>query len=165
MVYQLIEVEWRLYASVNYAIIGSDNGLSPEGAKPLSDQCLNIVHRTLGNKVQWNCNKNTTISIKYSVFKMSPAKCRPFCLGLNVLVTTHNTCGTWLPINAELGVYYMSKSNSWRDFPHDDLKLISKWGSFMIPNLSMSRNSYISSFCSWDWEFFIKIWPSFFQFC
>ena len=25
----LIEAEWRIYASVNYAIIGSDNGLSP----------------------------------------------------------------------------------------------------------------------------------------
>ena len=26
---QLIEAEWRIYVSVNYAIIGSDNGLSP----------------------------------------------------------------------------------------------------------------------------------------
>ena len=27
---QLIEAEWRIYASVNYAIIDSDNGLSPD---------------------------------------------------------------------------------------------------------------------------------------
>ena len=26
---QLIEAEWRIYASVNYTIIGSDNGLLP----------------------------------------------------------------------------------------------------------------------------------------
>ena len=26
---QLIEAEWRLYASLNYDIIGLDNGLSP----------------------------------------------------------------------------------------------------------------------------------------
>ena len=27
--HQLIEAEWRIYTSVNYTIIGSDNGLSP----------------------------------------------------------------------------------------------------------------------------------------
>ena len=26
---QLIEAEWRIYASLNWVIIGSDNGLSP----------------------------------------------------------------------------------------------------------------------------------------
>ena len=26
---ELIEAEWRIYAPVNYTIIGSDNGLSP----------------------------------------------------------------------------------------------------------------------------------------
>ena len=29
VLYELIEAEWRIYASVNWATIGSDNGLSP----------------------------------------------------------------------------------------------------------------------------------------
>ena len=28
--YQLIETEWHIYASLSQAIIGSDNGLSPD---------------------------------------------------------------------------------------------------------------------------------------
>ena len=31
----LIEAEWRVYASVNYAIIDSDNGLSPDRRQPI----------------------------------------------------------------------------------------------------------------------------------
>ena len=27
--FELIEAEWRIYASLNWVIIGSDNGLSP----------------------------------------------------------------------------------------------------------------------------------------
>ena len=30
-----IETEWRIYASDNYAIIGSDNGLSPDRSQAI----------------------------------------------------------------------------------------------------------------------------------
>ena len=30
-IYELFEAEWRIYASVKYAIISSDNGLAPNG--------------------------------------------------------------------------------------------------------------------------------------
>ena len=33
--YQLIEAKWHIYASVNKAIIGSDNGLSPGRRQPV----------------------------------------------------------------------------------------------------------------------------------
>ena len=37
---QLIEAEWHIYASVQHTNIGSDNGLSPFGTKPLSEPIL-----------------------------------------------------------------------------------------------------------------------------
>ena len=40
-----------------------------------------IVNWIPRNKFQWNLNRNANLSFK----KMSSAKCRPFCLGLNVL--------------------------------------------------------------------------------
>ena len=30
LIYELSEAEWRIYASVNYTTIGSDNGWSPD---------------------------------------------------------------------------------------------------------------------------------------
>ena len=33
------------------------------GAKPLSEQCWNVVNLTLGNKFKWNLNQNTTLFI------------------------------------------------------------------------------------------------------
>ena len=38
---KLTEAEWHIYASANYTIIGSDNGLSPiTAAKPFSEPIL-----------------------------------------------------------------------------------------------------------------------------
>ena len=50
------------------------------------NQCWNIVNWTLGNKLQWNSNRNSNIFIKKMHLKMSSGKSRPFCLGLNVLM-------------------------------------------------------------------------------
>ena len=44
-------------------IIGSDNGLSPERRHYLN-QCWNIVNWALGNKLQWNFNRNSNIFIE-----------------------------------------------------------------------------------------------------
>ena len=65
---KLIEVEWRIYASFNWAIIGSDNGISLIGPwkTHLSDIFINIQ-----------------LSLKKVHLKMS-GKWRPFCLGLKV---------------------------------------------------------------------------------
>ena len=57
-------------------VISSDNYLN---------QCCNIVNWILGNKLQWNLNRNSHIFIKKMLLKMSSAKWRLFCLGFNVL--------------------------------------------------------------------------------
>ena len=69
-------------------IIGYNNWLRPSdpslvqkmvcrliGAKPLYDPMLGYYCLIIGNKVQWNLNKNTTISMQENEVKMSSAKC------------------------------------------------------------------------------------------
>ena len=59
------KAEWCIYAPVNLAIIVSDNSLSPFWHQAI------IIDWILGNKCQWNWNKNTAIFIKVDEFKMS----------------------------------------------------------------------------------------------
>ena len=81
----LIEAEWRIYASVNL-IIGSDNGLSPGRRQA-------IIWTNDGILLIWPWGTTfSEILIEIHIFsfkkvylKMSYAKCRPFCLCLNVL--------------------------------------------------------------------------------
>ena len=49
------------------------------------NQWWSIVNWTFGNRLQWNVNRNSNIFIEKIYFKISSGKCRPFCLGLNVL--------------------------------------------------------------------------------
>ena len=82
----LIKAEWRIYTSVNYAIIYSDNGLS-------SDRCQTIVWpddgiffiKLLGTnlseiwiKIQESPRMKITLESEF-------AKCRPFSLSVHVL--------------------------------------------------------------------------------
>ena len=52
-------------------IIGSDNGLSPGRRQAIiwSNQCWNIINWTLGNKLQWNFNRNSNIFIQEIAFE------------------------------------------------------------------------------------------------
>ena len=67
-------------------IIGSDNGLSPWTAPShYLNQCWNIVNWTLGNKLQWNLNRNLYIFIQENplenvVWKMAAILSRPQCV-------------------------------------------------------------------------------------
>ena len=66
--------------------IGSDNGLAPIRRHNLN-QCWNIVNWTLGNKFQWNLNKNSNIFIQENAFenvvwKMAAILSRPQCVKL-----------------------------------------------------------------------------------
>ena len=67
-------------------IIGSDNGLV---TSHYLNQWWNIVNRTLGNKLQWNLNRNLYILIQGNALQNVVWKWRPFCLSFNEL--------TWLP--------------------------------------------------------------------
>ena len=63
-------------------IIGSDNACHLAGAKPLSEPMLDIVNWTLGNKLQWNRNRDLYIFIQENapedvVWKMVTILSRP----------------------------------------------------------------------------------------
>ena len=45
----------------------------------------NIVHWTLGNKLQWNFNRNSNIFIQENAFENVVCEIASICLGLNVL--------------------------------------------------------------------------------
>ena len=92
---ELIEAEWRLYASVNYAIIGSDNGLSPVWWQPIiwtHDGLLSIWPKgTYFIEILLEIQK---FSFKKMYLKCRLQKWRPSCPGLNEL--THAEVRTFL---------------------------------------------------------------------
>ena len=66
--------------------IGSEKGLSPGRRQAMSwTNVLILLSRTLENKFQWNLKQIYKFSFKKMHLKMSSAKWRQFCLGLNVL--------------------------------------------------------------------------------
>ena len=70
----------------NLNIIGSDNGLSPGRRQAIIWTNAGILLiRTLGTNFSEILSKIATFSFKKMHLKMSSAKWRPFCLGLNVL--------------------------------------------------------------------------------
>ena len=79
---------WVMHIWVsNLTIIGSDSGLLPGKCQAMHclNQCWNIVHWTLGNKLQWNFNRNSYSFIQENAFQ-NIWKWGPFCLSLNVLM-------------------------------------------------------------------------------
>ena len=68
-------------------IIGSDNGLSPGRRQAIIWTNAGILLiRTLGTNFSEISSKIPAFSFKKMHLKMSSAKWRPFCLGLNVLI-------------------------------------------------------------------------------
>ena len=83
---QLIEAEWRIHASLNWVIIGSDNGLSPVRRQAIIWTNTGILLiGPLGTNFSEILSEIHTFSFKKMRLKMSSGKWRPFCLGLNVL--------------------------------------------------------------------------------
>ena len=82
----LIDAERRKYALIKLTTIGSENGLL-SGRRPAifwtNDRIL--LHGPLGTNISEILLENDTFSIKTLHLKMSSGKCRPFCLGLNVI--------------------------------------------------------------------------------
>ena len=85
--YKLIEAEWRIYASLNWAIIGSDNGLSPVQREAIIWTNAEIL---LIGPSETNFSEIVigieTFLFKKLYLKTSSAKRRLFCLGLNELM-------------------------------------------------------------------------------
>ena len=81
-----MEAEWPIYASVNYAIIGSDNGLSPGRRQAIIWTNVGILlSGSLGANFSEIFIQVYRFSFKKMHLNMSSAKWRPFCLGLKVL--------------------------------------------------------------------------------
>ena len=75
----------------NLTIIGSDNDLSPGRRQAIIWPNAGILLiRTLETNFSEILSKINTFSFKKIHFKMSSAKLRPFCLGLNVLNKMQN---------------------------------------------------------------------------
>ena len=78
-------------------IIGSDNGLSPDRRQAISWTNAGILLiGPLGTYFSEILNGIQTFSLKKMHLKMSSAKCRPFCLGLNVFTVDHVQHTWWL---------------------------------------------------------------------
>ena len=86
---KLIEAEWRIYASVNFTIISSDNGLS-------LDRCQAIIWPNAGILLIGPSGTNFSeieiqrFSFRKMHLKMSSGKSWPLYLGLNVLKVSYH---------------------------------------------------------------------------
>ena len=81
----LIQARRRIYASWNWVTFGSDNGLSPIRRQAIIWTNAGILLIGPWTNFSEILIKIQTFSFKKMPLKMSSAKCRQCCLGLNVL--------------------------------------------------------------------------------
>ena len=117
-------------------IIGSDNGLSPCRRQAIIWTNAGILLiRTLGTNLSEIFSKIRAFSFKNMHLKMSSAKRRPFCLGLNVLTGIR----TWTSIHAyclmwDVIIHACPNFNGgWLNWA---------WRSYYIPLFSMDFITY-----------------------
>ena len=83
---KLTEAGWRIYVSVDKITIGSDNGLSSGRHQAITRASAGIfLIGPLGTNFSEILIEIRTFSFKKRRLKMSSRKCRPSCLGFNVL--------------------------------------------------------------------------------
>ena len=90
----------------NLTFIGSDNGLSPGRRQAIIWTNYGILLiGPLGTNVSEISIEILTFSFKKKRLKVSSAKCRPYCLGLNVLIPlrSHRLNQRWLCVDQMLG--------------------------------------------------------------
>ena len=96
---QHIEAVWSIYPPVNWAIIGSDNGLAPVRCQAIIWTNAGLLSiGAWGTNFSEIVNEIQTFSFKKLHLKVYPVKWQPFCLGLNMLTwwingTSNN--GSW----------------------------------------------------------------------
>ena len=125
----------------NLTIIGPDNGLSPGRRQAII--WTNAWILLIG---PWGRNYSEiligiqTFSFKKMHLKMSSAKWRPFCLGLNVLIVSLNTA-----ITATGGSWLGQKSMTpWHG--HVDSLIKIQWcGALMVPQTSYWTDDLVAS--------------------
>ena len=79
-------IRWRRVSQNAGVLVGSDNGLSPSRHQAIiwTNGGILLI-RNLGTNFSEILSEIYTVSFKKTHLKMSSGKCRPFCLGLNVL--------------------------------------------------------------------------------
>ena len=96
-----------------FIIIGSDNGLSPIRRQAIIWTNAGILLiRTLGRNFSEILIQINTFSNKKMHLKMPSGKCRPFCLGFNVLITTW--IGKYIHIKVWLKLLFHSQTSTVR---------------------------------------------------
>ena len=116
-VFLLIEAEWRIYASLNWVFIGSDNGLSPVPRQPIiwTNAGVLLIGRLRRNfREIWIGIQ--TFSFKKLHLKTTSAKWRLFCLGLNELISAW--INGWVN-RCETG--YLRRHRAYYDATHNEL--------------------------------------------
>ena len=130
----------------NLAIIGSDNGFSPGLRQAIiwtNDGMLLIG--PLGTNFSEISIEIQTFSFKIMRLKVSSAKRRPFCLGLNVLMECILTCIQrlpWLLIDSHRGKFALSQHCTLYPLAHQaniDYRKISNISRTNSPNVNVSR--------------------------
>ena len=113
------------------AIIGPDNGLSPDRRQAIIWTNAGIL--SIRPLAQWNINRNSYIFIQEMHLKMSCGKWRPFCLGRNVL--------KWGP--TEQGV---KQEYDMFEKKNDVFQLVHKWWEiYQIYNLKSDFEKLVNS--------------------
>ena len=69
-------------------IIGSDNHLSPGRRQAIIWTIAGIFNCTLGNKLQWNFNRNSNICIRENAFENVVCEMASICLGLRAYLSS-----------------------------------------------------------------------------
>ena len=106
----IIEAEWCIYVSVNQTIICTDNGLGPGWRQAIIWNNAGILSIwPLGTNFNEILMEIQTFLCKKMNLKMSSAKWRPSCLGLNV-VTEHWRLVRWIQ-DAMLVMWYEGQNN------------------------------------------------------
>ena len=144
-----LEAKWRIYASLKWVIIGSENGLSLVRRQAIIWTNAGIL--LIGS---WGTNfSELLIGIQSFSFKklhlnMSSAKWRLFCLGLNMLGTMTN-CGTHVSFS-ELKGQIQEKPNINKYIRLLQYKTNPKLSHQNVPNFSMKKwCKWIASIVPW----------------
>ena len=115
--------------------IGPDNG-------HYLNHCCNIVNWTLGNKLQWNFNRNSNIFIQENAIENGVCEMASICLGLNVLI-----CASEWDVPGVLAeqqcvwCFHLHHTNTWQRFPITAVSalLAHLYGEYAIGVVHMNR--------------------------
>ena len=102
-----------MYASVNYGIIGSDNGLALIGSKPLSDPVLTGCQLELWNQpsVKYE-SKYNNFHARRILWNGCLQNGGHFCLGFKMLNASESLLLRWFPVFVNFHHFFQNQRNT-----------------------------------------------------